>query len=265
MRKKLFATVLIILILGMSTLIVVGCNKEQKTDWEYIQDKGNIVVGYFDFEPFAYARGDVKGVEVDIIKAIGEKLGLKVTFQKISTDEIKANLDDKTVDVIVGGLPNASVFTEGIGVSKSYLHNRQVAVIKKSDSMSLNSKDKIAKAKIVAWEGGESVSIIKSQFVGASVTYVENSTKALQSVMSGDLDVAIVGDCYAAYNLGMAYYSDLQIVDGLQWGGQDIVMGTRESDTGWIAKLDETLKTLSIEGKLREIAKIYNLEDQVKF
>ncbi len=258
MRKKLFITTIIILILVMGATLAVGCIKP-KTDWAYIQYKGNIVVGYFDFEPFSYTRGEAKGVEVDIIKAVGEKLGLSVTFQKLNADEVKTKLDDKTVDVVIGGLPKDSSFAEGIAVSKSYLHNRQVAVVKSADSDTLKTKDAIAKAKIVAWEGGESSTIIGSQFAGASVEYLSSTVKALQKVMSGGADVAIVGDCNANYNLAMAYYSDLAIVSGLGWGGQDIVMGVRESDKEWLAKLDETLTALSTDGKLEEITTKYNL------
>ncbi len=262
MRKRLFVTTTIILILVMCMALAVGCTKT-KTDWEYIQSKGNIVVGYFDFEPFSYTRGDTKGAEVDIVKAVGEKLGLRVTFQKLNADEVKAKLDDKSVDVVIGGLPNGSSFAEGIATTKSYLRNRQVAVVKKSDSSSWQTIDKINTAKIVAWNGGESSSIIEDQFADASVEYVDSTAKALQKVMSGGADVAIVGDCYSSYNLAMAYYSDLTIVEGLSWGGQDIVMGVRESDTDWLAKLDEILATLAEEGKLAEILAKYNLTNQL--
>ena len=77
--KKLVLSILVLTL----AFAVVGCGGEQDT-WEQIQDEEKLTIGMSaDYKPFEYTDedGQIIGFDVDIAKAIGEKLGVEVEFR----------------------------------------------------------------------------------------------------------------------------------------------------------------------------------------
>ena len=53
MKKRIVALVLAVLTLVLA-LGFAGCKKNDKTDWDYIADKGELVIGITYFRPMNY-------------------------------------------------------------------------------------------------------------------------------------------------------------------------------------------------------------------
>ena len=81
MKKRIaFLTAAIALIAAM--VLCTGCAKNDGlSDWEYIQDKGTLVVGLDDtFAPMGFRdeQDNIVGFDIDLATAVAEELGIKV-------------------------------------------------------------------------------------------------------------------------------------------------------------------------------------------
>lgn len=94
-----------LLLAGVMTLGICSCSKSEKTDWDYIADKGTFVAGITLFEPMNYY--DENGELTDSkpsSPSVCEKLGVEAKFQEIEWEKKEIELNAKTIDAIWNGL-----------------------------------------------------------------------------------------------------------------------------------------------------------------
>ena len=102
------------------------------SDYKYIMDKGELVVGITYFAPMNYKdeNGELIGFETEFAKAVGEKLGVTVKFQEIDWDSKETELASKNIDCIWNGMTITEERLENMSISIPYMQNKQVKVIK---------------------------------------------------------------------------------------------------------------------------------------
>lgn len=101
-------------------------------DWEYIKEKGTLVIGITYFEPMNYLddNNELTGFETEFAKAVCEILGVTPVFQEISWNSKEMELNGKTIDCIWNGLTIDDERQETMQISKPYMNNKQVMVVK---------------------------------------------------------------------------------------------------------------------------------------
>ena len=102
-----------------------------KSDIEYVQDKGTLVVGITDFEPMDYKDDNDEwiGFDADMAKLVGEKLGVEVNFVEIDWDNKVMELDSKNIDVVWNGMTLTDEVTSSMECTNAYCNNAQVVVV----------------------------------------------------------------------------------------------------------------------------------------
>ena len=142
--KKIIA---LLMVAAMSTAVLTACSgstegsssdADTKTtsgstsDWSYIENKGEMVIGVTYFEPMNYkdSNGELTGFETEFAQAVCKKLGVKATFQKIDWDSKEVELNSKTIDCIWNGLTINDERKTNMGISTPYMENKQVMVTK---------------------------------------------------------------------------------------------------------------------------------------
>ncbi len=106
--------------------------KAEESDWEYIKNKGKLVVGITLFAPMNYkdANDELIGFETEFAKAVCEKLGLEVEFQVIDWNSKETELASKNIDCIWNGMTITEEREENMQISIPYMENKQVVVVK---------------------------------------------------------------------------------------------------------------------------------------
>lgn len=128
-------------------------------DWNYLVGQGKFIVGYTDFAPISYNNGtELVGFDVELAKAVGEKIGLTPEFKLISWDAKEGLLNGKTIDCIWNGMTITDERIANMEMSIPYLNNKQVAVIRKEDKDKYKTTEDMKNAIIGAESGsaGES-------------------------------------------------------------------------------------------------------------
>ena len=105
---------------------------EADSDYKYVMDKGELIIGITYFAPMNYENenGELVGFETEFAKAVCEKLGVKAKFQEISWAAKETELAAKNIDCIWNGMTITPEREENMSISIPYMQNKQVKVVK---------------------------------------------------------------------------------------------------------------------------------------
>ena len=238
-----------------------------ESDWAYISDKGKMTIGITYFEPMNYLGEDGKltGFETDFATAVCEELGVKPDFQEIEWDSKEIELNAKTIDCIWNGLTITAEREANMSITLPYMSNKQVMVVKAENADKYKTAEDVKGAKVVAEAGsaGEEVAKGEDFFKEATYTPADSQAKCLLEVKSGTSDIAIIDYVMTIGTLRAGSdYSDLKMVEGQDFSPEVYGIAFRKgSDAS--RKVSDTIVKLYNDGKLQEIAKKYNLEEQI--
>ena len=143
------------LVVSMLAALVSGCGaknedsgkedteKKEQTTYEKIMDKGVLTVGTEGtYQPFTYhdESDTLTGYDVEVAKAIGEKMGVKVEFSEITWEGLLASLDNGTVDLVLNQVGVTDERKEKYDFSDPYLYS-YIALIVNKDHNDITSWD----------------------------------------------------------------------------------------------------------------------------
>lgn len=160
-------------------------------DYNYIKNKGTLVVGVTEFDGMDYQDKDGKwiGYDADMANKFAEKLGVKAEFVEIEWDNKLIDLASKNIDCIWNGMTINDAILNACEVSGTYMINGQVLVIKSGAFDSISQLE----GKKIAVEGGSAgYSQATENFKNSEIKEVTAQVDALLEVASGTSDACIV-------------------------------------------------------------------------
>ena len=106
---------------------------ETDSDYEYIMNKGKLVIGFTYFAPMNYKNdaGEFVGFETEFAKAVCEKLGIEAEFVEINWNAKETELAAKNIDCIWNGMTIDDDRKANMSITIPYMQNKQVMVVKK--------------------------------------------------------------------------------------------------------------------------------------
>lgn len=261
--------------LALATLMVVGvlagCSKngEQKanaSDWDYIDQKGELVIGMTHFSPMNYKddNGELTGFETEFAKAVCERLGVKANFIEIEWASKETELNSKNIDCIWNGMTIDEDRKANMNISNPYMTNKQVLIVKKGNEGKFGTPDGIKGATVVAEKGsaGEKVAQGEDFFKEAKYTAVDVQSKVLLELKAGTADVGLIDYVMATDSIGEGTdFADLTMVPGTSFADEQYGIGFRKGSTATTTKVNETIAQLMADGTLDKIADKYDLKE----
>ena len=236
------------------------------SDWSYIQNKGEMIIGITYFEPMNYMdeNGELTGFETEFATKVCEKLGVTPKFQKIDWDSKEVELNANTIDCIWNGLTITDERKENMDISTPYMENKQVMVAKADIADTLTSADALKGKTVVAEKksAGEEVAQSDEFFTSAEYVSVDSQAKALLEVKSGTADVAVIDYVMSIGTLAEGSdYSDLKVVSDKAFAPEQYGIAIRKNSTETLKKLNDAIQACADDGSLEQIAEKYNLKD----
>lgn len=267
--KKFIA---LFLVATMAAFSFAGCGSSSKSgssadsDWAYIQNKGEMIIGITYFEPMNYLddSGELTGFETEFAEKVCEKLGVEPKFQKIDWESKEVELNAKTIDCLWNGLTINDERKENMDISTPYMENKQVLVTKKENADKFKTADSLNGKTVVAEKksAGEDVAKSDEFFKEADYVSVDSQAKALLEVKSGTADAAVIDYVMSIGTLkNGSDYSDLQVVEGEEFAPEQYGVAFRKNSSETVKKVNEAMQELADEGELEKIADKYNLGD----
>lgn len=272
MKKKCFEVLLMTLV-TLGALALTGCSQEneQLSDIEVttqessngdllsqIQERGSIVIAMEGtWAPWTYhdESDELVGYDVEVGRAIAEKLGVEVSFVEGEWDGLLAGLSAGRYDIMVNGVDIDPQRQEAYDFSIPYAYNR-TAVITTTENSDIQTLEDL--------EGKSTANTISSTYAeiaegyGAEVTGVDDLNQTFELLLSGRID--------ATLNAEVTYYdymkahpdADLKIAVLTEEANQiGMPMRKGEETTALREAINEALSQLAEEGVLSELSMKY--------
>ncbi len=253
------------LVLALMMLIAVcaGCGTDSDSDLAYVQDKGELVIGYTVYEPMNYTDkdGNFVGFDTEFAEAVCKELGVEPNFQLIDWGMKVDEVQSKAIDCIWNGMTITDELLAAIDISTPYAKNAQVIIIRAADKDKYTTTESLKGAKIVAEGGSAGEKVIKADdnLKEANFTAVTYQTDTLMEVKSGASDAAVVDITLAQNMVGEGTdYADLIFIENLELSKEEYGIGFRK-DSDLCDKVNEIIADLLADGTLADISAKYNV------
>ena len=95
---------------GIFALTTLAACSSSKDTLEKVQDKGTLTVALnphfapFEFKTIQDGKDTIAGADIEIAKAIGDELGVKVKFSEMSFDNVLASVQSGKADIAISGI-----------------------------------------------------------------------------------------------------------------------------------------------------------------
>ena len=266
MKKNRIAACLLSLVL-LGTAVLTGCSSQSNNQatgaasgdlLAQIQEKGEIVIAMEGtWAPWTYhdENDELVGYDVEVSKAIAQKLGVTATFVEGEWDGLLAGLDAGRYDIMVNGVGITPDRQEKYDFTTPYAYNR-TAVIVRGDYDEIHSMEDL--------NGKKTANTISSTYAeqaeayGATVTGVDDLNQTIELLLAGRIDATLNAEVvFADYqkahpeaNIKIAAYSD---------DVERVAIPVRKSaDTATLlAATNQALAELDADGTLTELSVKY--------
>ena len=219
---------------------------------------GKLTIGYTIYEPMNYFEGEeFTGFDTEFALAVCEKLGVEADFVEINWDTKFVTLDAGQIDCIWNGMTISDEVKANCSVSKAYVKNAQVVVMKKDVIENYADAESLKGLKFAAEAGSAGEAAIKDAGLDENYAPVAAQTDALLAVMGGQADACVIDITMAkAMTSGESDFADL---------GYSIELTTEEYGIGFkldsalTAEVDAAIDALKADGTLDALAEKYAL------
>lgn len=265
-RSKRFIISAVILTLIMTCALTACGGKEKKDEGS----KDTIVVGLDDtFAPMGFrdAKGKLVGFDIDMAKAVGKKLNMKVDFKAIDWDSKEMELKSGSIDCVWNGMSVTPERKEKMALSAKYLDNKIVVMALKSSDVEVKDSSEFANLKIGTQVDSSALAMIKAdknyKSFADNVSEYDTYDDAIMDLKAGRVDVIVVDQVlgeYANKNL-----DDIMKKCEFSFGNDFYVIGFEKKNTELRDKVNKALKELIDDGTASEISKKWFGEDIVVY
>ena len=184
MKKKWLA-----LVLGALMAVATGCGQDKKADAPKEEKTVLRVATSPDFAPFEFLEGNqIVGFDVDLMNAIGGKMGKEIKFENSSWEGLIPALQAGNVDAVIAGVAITPERQEQVLFSDPY-YQTGLGIFVSKDS-GIESLDDL-KGKRIAVQMGTLGQDIAEEVEGADVRKLSVSADTFLELRNGTVDAVI--------------------------------------------------------------------------
>ena len=241
---------------ALAMVFATACGSSGSGAQDPIKSAGVLRVGTEGvYSPFSYhdpATGELVGYDVDVARAVGEKLGVPVEFVETPWDSMFAALEANRFDVVANQVTINPERQGKYDLSQPYTVGEGV-IVTRADDNSISSLADI-KGKTAAENATSNWSEVARK-AGANVESVEGFTQAITLLNQGRVDV-VINDSIAVYAY-LAETGDKSVKIAGTVGEKSEQGFAARKNSGYLPELDHALSELRADGTLSEISQRY--------
>jgi glutamate transport system substrate-binding protein len=227
---------------GESTPAAEAEQFPEDTTMGKIQAAGEIKIGVkYDVPPFGFKNpqtDEIEGFDVDLGKAIADKLGVEPNFIEAISDNRIPFLQDGTVDLVLSTMTINAERDQEIDFSEPYyIAKGRILVPQDSD---IAGVDDLAGKKVCTALGSTYEETLKEQAPKADLRLVDSYSECLELVQNGAVDAVSTDDVILT---GMIIQDDtLKLVEGDELTTEPYGAGLKDGDTEFKEFVDGVLE-----------------------
>lgn len=223
-----------------------------------IQEAGKIVVGVEGtYPPFTYhddSTDELTGFDVELAKAIGEKLGVEVEFVEAAWDSLLAGIDSGRVDTVINAVSTSDERREKYDFSDVYLHLYSEIWVT-GDNDEIKSVEDLDGKKIATNTTNVFAEWYKEQ--GAEIVSIDTSGEAMELLLSGRVD--FLGSNSIIINNYISEHPDTDVksVFTIPDSDEAVAIPFKKGETRLVEAVNSALDELRADGTLSDLSVKY--------
>ncbi|MFG1931897.1 ABC transporter permease subunit [Mycobacterium sp. NPDC048908] len=240
----------------LAALLLTGCGGQASNGDNPVKSAGVLRVGTEGvYSPFSYhdpATGQLVGYDVDVARAVADKLGVRAEFVETPWDSIFAALEANRFDIVANEVTINDERKQKYDLSEPYSVGEGVIVTRADDNSIKSLAD--LKGKVAAENATSNWSDVARK-AGARVEAVEGFTQAIKLLNQGRVDV-VVNDSIAVYAY-LAETGDTTVKIAGNVGEKSEQGFAARKNSGLLPDLNKALDELRADGTLADISQKY--------
>ncbi|HMK36028.1 MAG TPA: ABC transporter substrate-binding protein [Desulfomonilaceae bacterium] len=219
-----------------------------------IQQRGTLVAGVKDsLPPFGYvdeATRRIVGYDADFLKAIADKLGVKLELKAVTSASRMPQLMEKNIDIIAATMTNTPERSQQIDFSYTYFVTAQKFLARKGAVRSLADLEgkKIATAK-----GSNSEQNARKALPSATILSFDDYPQAFLALCQGKVFAVTTDEAILMGILNKSPNKDQFEIPNLKITREPYAIGVRKGDTAFLDLVNNTLLEMESSGQAKEI------------
>ena len=243
-------------VLALVAVLLTACGPAANNSDEPVRSAGVLRVGTEGvYAPFSYhdpVTGQLTGYDVDVARAVGERLGVPVEFVETPWDSIFAALEANRFDVVANQVTITPERQQLYDLSDPYAIGEGVIVTRAEDD-SITSLDDLRGRTAAQSTTSNWAQVARD--AGARVEAVEGLTQAMALLSQGRVDV-VVNDSLSIYAY-LAETNDSAVRIAANTGEKSEQGFAARKNSGMLPELNRAIEELKADGTLAEISQKY--------
>ena len=223
-----------------------------------ILDKKTFILGLDDsFPPMGFRNedNDIVGFDIDVARAVCEKLGVELVVQPIAWDSKELELSSGNIDCIWNGMSITPEREESMAMTFAYLNNQMVFYTKTGAGIAATAD--LAGKKVAVQNGSYAEELLNGDYAELAATFGEvlgfdEYLTALMDLQNGGCDAVLMDLVVGDYRINGMGATDLEAAFAL--ADDNYGIGFRKTDLALRDKVQEILIEMKKDGTLAEIS-----------
>lgn len=247
--KRLLAVVTALLLVG-----TLGLPAFAGDTLDDVRKKGVLVAGVKDTTPpFGFRdnrSGEIIGYDVDIAKAVANKLGVRLEIRSVTSLDRIPQLLDGNIDMIAATMTINTDRSKLIDFSSPYFRTTQKFLAKKG---AVRSRKDLVGKKIAAAEGSTAERNLKAAIPGAKIVLYDNYDQAALALYQGKVTAVATDEVILAGLLAKAPGRNEYEIPDIGISDEFYGLGVRKGNRNLLDQVNSALKDLGANGEGRKI------------
>lgn len=211
-----------------------------------------------EFPPFEFITangvlGEYDGIDMAIVKKIGEELGAEVSMESMEFDSLLVGLQNGKVDAIIAGMTITDERKESVDFSTPYYAATQVMIVMEDSDITKATDMEGKKIAVVQGYTGETC----VQELGYPYEAFKKGTECVMELTNGKCDAVVIDSAtakkYVADNKGTKIVEDNENFATEEYG-----IAVAKGNTELLNKINTCIEKMLADGTISELAVKYS-------
>ncbi|GEL67972.1 transporter substrate-binding domain-containing protein [Marinilactibacillus psychrotolerans] len=261
--------------LGLTSLLTVGLlltacttsdNKEtekvsedtkEDASWSSVEEEGVLTVGTSGtYAPITFLNeeNELTGFEVELVRELGEELGVEVEFETMQFDGLLPALRNGQIDVAANDFAITEERKEIFDFVDSHKYSYGSAIIRTEDDGKFESAYDLKGAKIGLGSLTSNYATFAENIGGETTAYDAGVDTILRDILNGNQDAYLNDRLVLQRNVEEFGDDGLMVDEDVKYHSSESALAVLKGNTELRDKLSEALATLKDEGRVSELS-----------
>lgn len=184
---------------GVFALTALAACSSSTNTLDKVKNKGTLTIALnphfapFEFKTIQDGKDTIAGADIEIAKAIGDELGVKVKFSEMSFDNVLASVQSGKADIAISGISATKERQKIFDFSDTYYDSETVLLVKKdATEKTYKQISDFSKKSIAVQKGSIQENIAKANLLDANVVSLAQPGEAINELKSGQVEGVVL-------------------------------------------------------------------------